>query len=216
MNNMTKNTTHTIDNIIIPLPGGSNPFWQGDWEPLSCARSKLLKTFSQRILTFYDIDDKLAADNRPLMLTFIDRREKRRLIDQDRYFARLNSKFSAIEIQLVDFASLSFLEQLKKVRRTDILVGVHGAGLTHGIFLPPGSTMVEILPPDLKYKGFRNLAKMLGHNYFSSHGVTHLTNSTKGDWQFDDVYIEEDRFIDLMDLSVRSMYHRGLRDTDVN
>lgn len=84
------------------------------------------------------------------------------------------------------------------MRRTDILVGVHGAGLTHG------------------YKGFRNLAKMLGHNYFSSHGVTHLTNSTKGDWQFDDVYIEEDRFIDLMDLSVRSMYHRGLRDTDVN
>lgn len=93
MTNMTESTTHTIDNIIIPLPGGSNPFWQGDWEPLSCARSKLLKTFSQRILTFYDIDDKLAADNRPLVLTFIDRREKRRLIDQDRYFARLNSKF---------------------------------------------------------------------------------------------------------------------------
>jgi hypothetical protein len=37
--------------------------------------------------------------------------------------------------------------------------------------MPPGSTMVEILPPGVTHKGFRDMTKLLGHNYFSSHAT---------------------------------------------
>jgi protein O-GlcNAc transferase len=209
-------TSINLENIIVPLPGGANPFWQGDWEPLPCDRSELLQTFARRVLDFYMVDDNLGPEDRPLVLTFIDRTAKRRLIDQDPYIERLRAKFPAIDIQVVDFAAMTFPEQLKTIHHTDILVGVHGAGLTHAMFLPPHSTVVEILPPGLKHKGFRNLAKKLDHQYFSSHTAEHHTNDSKGDWQSDDIFIEEDRFMELLDVAVKSMYHRGLRNEDVN
>jgi protein O-GlcNAc transferase len=209
-------TRLNLENIIIPLPGAANPFWQGDWEPLPCDRSELLQTFARRVLDFYKIDDDLGPENRPLVLTFIDRTTKRRLIDQGLYIERLRARFPTVDIQVIDFAAMTFPEQLKIIRHTDILAGVHGAGLTHGMFLAPHSTIVEILPLGLKYKGFRNLANFLGHKYFSSHADEHHIDNAKGDWQSDDVFIEEDRFMELLAVAVKSMYNRGLRDEDVN
>ncbi|EER45027.1 DUF563 domain-containing protein [Histoplasma capsulatum H143] len=206
-----------LDNIIVPLPGGGSPFWQSHWEPLDCEQSELLQTFSKRVLNFYNIrDDARPVGKSPLVLTFIDRKEKRRLINQDQYIERLKAKFPAVEVNVVDLAALPFREQIKLVRHTDILTGVHGAGLTHGMFLPPHSTIAEILPPKLENKGFRNLAKKMGHKYFSSHAAEHQTSDSKNDWQFDDVFIEEDRFTNLLEIAVKSMYNRGLHDEDVN
>lgn len=42
-------------NIIVPLPGGANTFWQGDWEMLDCGPSPLLSAFSKRVFNFYNI-----------------------------------------------------------------------------------------------------------------------------------------------------------------
>lgn len=210
--NLSTFTSLDTENIILPLPGGSNTLWQGDWEVHACEHSELLRTFSQRVRDFYKIDNEPGPGDRSLVLTFIDRKEKRRLIDKGKYIESLKSKYPAIKIDLVDFAEFSFSEQLKIARQTDILVGVHGAGLTHGIFLPPGSTMVEIIPHTLKHKGFRNLAKLLNHHYYSCHTAE---QSKGGDWQEDDVSLEEDRFMNLVELAVKSMYNRGLRNEDV-
>ncbi|OAX78660.1 hypothetical protein ACJ72_07031 [Emergomyces africanus] len=205
-----------LDNIIVPLPGAANPLWQNHWQPLECEQSELLQTFAKRVLNFYNIRDDTLPGDRPLVLTFIDRKETRRLINQERYIERLKANFPSLDVNLVDMAVLPFSEQIQLVRRSDILAGVHGAGLTHGIFLPPRSTIAEILPPTLKHKGFRNLAGMMGHKYFSSHGTEHQINDTKKSWQADDVFIEEDRFMNLLELAVKSMYNRGLYNEDVN
>jgi len=58
-------TRLNLENIIIPLPGGANPLWHGDWEPLPCDRSELLQTFARRVLDFYKVDDDLEQENRP-------------------------------------------------------------------------------------------------------------------------------------------------------
>jgi EGF domain-specific O-GlcNAc transferase len=216
LQDVSDSTRINLGNIIVPFPGGANPFWQGDWEPLPCDRSELLQTFTRRVLNFYKVDDDLGSEDTPLVLTFIDRTTKRRLIDQGPYIEHLRAKFPAVDIQVVDFAAMTFPEQLKIIRHTDILAGVHGAGLTHAMFLPPHSTIAEILPQGLNHKGFRNLAKKLDHKYFSTHAVEHRTNDSKGDWQVDDIFIEEDRFMELLDVAVKSMYHRGLRNEDVN
>ncbi|MCJ1295141.1 hypothetical protein MMC34_006702 [Xylographa carneopallida] len=210
-------TTEVVDvnTLIVPLPGASNPLWQGDWKSHSCDHSELLRVFSERVLKFYSVDMEPTNLDSPLVLTFIDRKEKRRLINKDLYIENLRAKFPAIDIQMVDFAALSFVEQIRIARRTDILVGVHGAGLTHELFQRPGSAVVEVIPHSLAHKGFRNLAKLLGHGYFSSHADDRPTTTAKDAWQTDDVSIEEDRFMNLLEVAVKSMYNRGLLNSDV-
>lgn len=213
---LQSNPTEGSESIIVPLPGSANIFWQNDWVPNHCEESKLLQVFSQRMLNFYNISDDPGPLDRQLVLTFIDRTEKRSLINKKAYVDHLKFSYPNIEINLVNFASLAFAEQLKVIRNTDILAGVHGAGLTHGIFLRPSSTIVEILPPKFNHKGFRNIAKVLGHRYFTTHAIEHANYTTPNGWQTDDVFIEQDRLNDLMDAAIKSMYQRGLRNDDVN
>ena len=51
-----------------------------------------------------------------------------------------------ILIRLIDTASLSINEQISLMRKTDYLVGIHGAGLCLSIFMPNESIVHEILP----------------------------------------------------------------------
>jgi protein O-GlcNAc transferase len=62
---------------------------------------------------------------------------------------------------------------------------------------------------------FRNLAKQMGHFYFRSHGAESESDEGRG-WQHDDVYLEEERFVDLIRGAVASMDHRGILDQDVD
>jgi len=48
----------------------------------------------------------------------------------------------------VDFARLSFGAQLALVAHSTLLVGVHGAGLSHALFLPTGGSLLELTPPE--------------------------------------------------------------------
>jgi len=45
---------------------------------------------------------------------------------------------------LVDFAVLDVAAQLATARATAVLVGVHGAGLTHLVMMAPGSAVLEM------------------------------------------------------------------------
>lgn len=69
-----------------------------------------------------------------------------------------------------DFNDVPYHQQLPQIFRTGVLVGVHGAGLTHGYLLPPGqSAVLQLLgnyfanvPP---INVFRNMAKNVGNFY---------------------------------------------------
>lgn len=102
-------------------------------------------------------------------MTFINRIGSRRLVDQEEYLDLLRFTLAHVEVRSVDFGAMSFHEQLEAARDTDVLVGVHGAGFTHIMFLKPHSAVVEILPLTLNHKGFRNVACITGHSYFSAH-----------------------------------------------
>jgi protein O-GlcNAc transferase len=213
LSEIAANTTLDSENIIIPLPGGANPMWQGDWKEHNCQHSALWHTFSRRVLNFYKVNSQSEGESAPLVLTFVDRKQQRRLIDKELYIEKLRYMFPDIRVQSVDFASLPFAEQLAVARGTDILVGVHGAGLTHGMFMRPGSTIVEIIPQGLEFKGFRNMAKLFNHHYFSSHALK-IEGGT-GNWQQDDIILEQDRFVGLLEVAVKSMYNRGLLNNDI-
>ncbi|RHZ48578.1 DUF563 domain protein [Aspergillus thermomutatus] len=209
--------TTEFENLIVPLAGGSNPLWQGDWEIHSCEDSALVRTFSRRVLSHFHVELRRPRQGPQIVLTFIDRRESRKLINQEEYFETVKAQFPHVTVQLIDFARIPFHEQLRIVQGSDILVGVHGAGLTHGIFLPSGSAMVEILPPGLNHKGFRNVASLLGHLYFSAHASKPAMSLTaRDDWHADDVYLGRDKFMDIMNVAIKALYNRGERNYDVD
>lgn len=204
------------ETIIVPLPGSANPLWSGDWGPDTCENSQLLHVFAKRMANFYGVKDEVQPPDRPLVLTFISRNEKRSLVNKEQYIDGLKNLYPEVQINLVDFASLTFAEQIATVRKTDILAGIHGAGLGHGMFLPPNSALAEIMPVDFNHKGFRNMAKRIGHKYFTTHAIKHENYTTSKGWQYDNVFIEQDRFNGLIGAAIKSMYHRGLLNKDIN
>lgn len=201
-----------IDNVIIPLAGGGNPVWQSDWEPNNCDHSELLRTFSHRVLRHLHISDDEVKDK--VVVTIIDRLGTRKLLDIEGHTTALKDRYLHVEIQTIDLAALPFSEQVRIVRNSDVLAGVHGAGLTHGLWLKQGSALAEILPDGFEHKGFRNMAGALGHGYFSVHGAK--ASGPTSDWQQDDVTLENDRFLELMDIAIKSVYNRGTHNFDIS
>ena len=63
------------------------------------------------------------------------------------------------------FEDMDFDEQLALLRRTRVLIGPHGAGLTNMLFCPPGALVVEIADPGYPNPNFYALAAALGHRY---------------------------------------------------
>jgi hypothetical protein len=51
-----------------------------------------------------------------------------------------------VDVRLVDFARHSLAEQIRIARDTDLLIGIHGAGLTHLLWTPPHAGLLEIAP----------------------------------------------------------------------
>lgn len=235
----------TPNTLVIPLPGGSNPMWQNDWEDRDCRTAPTLKMFIRRILMHYQIP--WAAGPRPgipagwgrtkerdLVLTFVDRRGTRKLIDQEAKLDALRARFPHIRVRSIDFGALSLPEQIRIAQETDILVGVHGAGLTHTMFLREGTgAVVEIQPPKLGYKGFKNMARMLGRKYFTavaeiipqphrakrdvherdeeqqeseprSNNEARATLARRDEWHFADIKMEKEAFVDLVSQAVLS------------
>jgi protein O-GlcNAc transferase len=201
-------------NIIVPLAGGSNPLWQGDWDVRDCQHSKLLSVFRTRVLDFYSIQPSQPPTDQ-IVVTFINRVEGRRLIDQAALLQLAESDMPHIKIQSIDFASISFKEQIQIVRDTDVLVGVHGAGLTNMMWMKEGSAVVEILPHSLNFKGFRNVAGLMDLGYFSAHAAEPADGGEEREWHWQDVTMEKERWLRLIRMATSSMYNRGTRNYDV-
>lgn len=207
----SKNAT-CFSNVIIPLAGRSNTLWQSMRETMDCAQSKSLGVFVHRVLDFFRIArEREQADK--ITITYVDRRYSRKLEDQHDRLSKVKNKHRDLEIKMVDFASMPLRDQIITIRNTDILVGVHGAGLAHAMFLPPGSALVEIFPREYSEKGYRNLAKLRDLHYFSTHADE--LDDKKGGWQHADVKMDENKFVDLMEAAVLSVANRRLLNIEV-
>ena len=72
----------------------------------------------------------------------------------------------AVDVDVVeaDFASMPYAEQVALVRGVHVLVGMHGAGMMHGVHLAPADecgarpVVVELFPRGVTQWGVRNLA----------------------------------------------------------
>ncbi|KAK7485100.1 hypothetical protein BaRGS_00023640 [Batillaria attramentaria] len=54
-------------------------------------------------------------------------------------------------VQGLQLDALPMKQQLEKIASTDILIGMHGAGLSHTLFLPQHGGLLELYPPDMNW-----------------------------------------------------------------
>ncbi|KKY25698.1 hypothetical protein UCRPC4_g01611 [Phaeomoniella chlamydospora] len=217
------------NNVILPLPGSSSPFWtiitEGPWIP-SCRNEFLVRNIRKRFfkqlgLTPRPRDDLHLFPN----ITIIDRKKSREIEGLDHLMQMVKRRYPGANINVVDFATISVKQQVQLVMDTDILIGVHGAALFHLLWLQPEASLVEIRPPGTTIQGFRRYATILGTNYFSVYAVwPEIWNNTlngvpypegwvepdsNADWQTEPfTYVLPDEFVGAVSAAVTAQDHR--------
>lgn len=193
--------------IILPFAGGSNPIWQGDWIDIPCKTAPLLQLFVNRVFNLYDFPISNQEKGDKVVVTFIDRGNTRRLLNQTDHLEFLSASVSDIQLNVVRFESLPIRDQIDIIRHTDILVGVHGAGLTHSMFLRQNSAVVEILPQDFNYKGFRNLAQLARLQYFPIRAQRTIDSSNDDQsWQMEPVQIPQHQLVNIIQTATHAIH----------
>jgi protein O-GlcNAc transferase len=205
-----------LGTVILPLYSSSSPFWAYTWEEADCHDTFLINAFLKRAYRFLSIDarkhksekDHISVTN----VTIIDRKGRRKLRNQDAMVEDAKRRWPTVNFNVVDFAALTFREQIQLMRQTSVLVGLTGAGLTNIFWLPEESSLAEIQAPNVLYGGFRNLAKMRSLHYFTAHPVDRPKGSDADGWAWQTgewVDMRNEVFQALVDAAINGQLAKG-------
>ncbi len=131
----------------------------------------LVSAFREKLVTGESTPDTVTVLNRGIPPAFyLDGRAQkagggslRRSISNLDHLSQMISERTRVD--LVDFADMSPAAQMEAINRTTVLVGQHGAGLVHSIFLPGDAPIVELATVSQSRFYFRNLTEGLGREY---------------------------------------------------
>ncbi|CAI5451769.1 unnamed protein product [Caenorhabditis angaria] len=80
---------------------------------------------------------------------------------------RAAGQLKNVSVKVVDYNhKISFINQLNTTSKADIFIGMHGAGLTHLLFLPPWAAVFELYNCD-DVACYSDLARLKGVKYFT-------------------------------------------------
>ncbi|KAK9804085.1 hypothetical protein WJX73_005195 [Symbiochloris irregularis] len=97
------------------------------------------------------------APGQKLRLGYIHRKmggwNSRAIINEQELLEAMRARYKdTVEIEVFDF-NMTLLQAMVAVRKLNVLVGMHGAGLTNLLWLHPGSSVVQLIPHG--WDGFR-------------------------------------------------------------
>jgi len=96
------------------------------------------------------------------------------------------------QVNVAQMEKMSLEQQIEVMARSTVLVGVHGNGLTHQLWMPPSarSTVIEIFARDSYLHDYEILARTLGRKHYVVWNDT-LTTFSKGKY-FEGVSYSDD------------------------
>ena len=131
-----------------------------------CYGSGLMKAFSRHLLS------RLNISHRPLdqqvQVTLVPRDTKyRNILNQEQLVSALKT-VGAINLTVAEYSPrrLSFLQQLQQTHNSDVFITMHGAGLTHLLFLPDWGAVIELYNCE-DAACYRDLAAIRGVKYLT-------------------------------------------------
>ncbi|XP_044531727.1 EGF domain-specific O-linked N-acetylglucosamine transferase [Gracilinanus agilis] len=130
-----------------------------------CQNTGLFRAFSQHVLHRLNITRDGPKDGKIRVTILARSTEYRKILNQNELVNALKT-VSAFEVQIVDYKykEIGFLEQLRITHNTDIFIGMHGAGLTHLLFLPDWAVIFELYNCEDE-RCYLDLARLRGIHY---------------------------------------------------
>ena len=127
---------------------------------------KYFPEFLQSIYNSLSITPKKAPHKREdIVVTYIMRKAPRYLEKREELFDILESEFQ-VKVNPVYFEKLTFEEQVQTVANTDILIGVHGNGLTNLLWLPEHGSAIELFPKKCHHYDYQVFCEISDRYYF--------------------------------------------------
>jgi hypothetical protein len=77
---------------------------------------------------------------------------------------------TVFDVRVADFAALDWEDQVRAAASADLMVGVHGNGLTNLLWLQPGSVVIELFPPGFRQYDYQVMCELSGISYFGIEG----------------------------------------------
>lgn len=165
--------TYGLDTLVLTTLGWDSPLLDFDAWALP-----LVEDFRRFFLEAHGLTADASRVPGPLRVTLVLRDDYRAHAKSapggvQRKFANapaLETALAAmpdVSVRAVALEQLSVREQLARIVESDVLVGMHGAGLTHALFLPPWAGVVELYPSyvSTRLRHFRRLAAWRGLAY---------------------------------------------------
>jgi hypothetical protein len=171
-------------------------------DPLRCYSTSLFQEYRKFILQSFNLYDIAPPEIPTITLTLRHRTPSKnvgRILDNEDEVINLLHKGNMINVNVVDTAKMTFREQLTIIRSTNILVGVHGAGLMLIMFAADEAILIEIHPSYRQDRHFRHASRMTGKIYMPIRTLTR--ESCVG--SSDNVHVPIDEFRNTIDGAVR-------------
>lgn len=145
-----------VENVVLPppstgTPNHGRPSLAGSPEALRRIRNALLENLPRNL-------------NDPIPGIYISRADAsrgRHILNENELVPELESR----GIRPLRLETLSLREQISLTSRAKILIGAHGAGLVHALFMPERSHIIEISVPGLEKDTNTPIHSLLKHRF---------------------------------------------------
>ncbi|KAK3513007.1 hypothetical protein QTP70_035181, partial [Hemibagrus guttatus] len=134
---------------------------------LNCQSEGMFRAFSQHVLHRLNIPQEGPKGDRIRVTLLARSTDYRRILNQQELINALKT-VALFEVKLVDYKykDMQFLEQVRMTHNSDIFIGIHGAGLTHLLFLPDWAVIFELYNCHDE-SCYRDLARLRGVHYLT-------------------------------------------------
>ena len=135
---------------------------------LRCKGTGLFKEYAKHILHSFGLWDVSPPEVPHITLLLRHRTERKnvgRILANEAEVTAAIAGTNMVTYKIADTAGMPYAEQLALVRKTNILVGVHGAGLMLILFAANEAVLVEVHPSYRQDRHFRHASRMIGKDY---------------------------------------------------
>lgn len=153
---------HLESPAALIFPKVANP------DPLKCHSTSLFQEYRKYILQSFHLLDVHPPAIPSVTLSLRNRTPQKnvgRVLANEQEVVNVLKEGNMMNFQVIDGGAMSFRKQLEIIRSTNILVGVHGAGLMNIMFAADEAILIEVHPSYRQDRHFRHAARMTGKIY---------------------------------------------------